>query len=196
MLVACRLAGLCALEAHRAGGSAACNPSDDAARRGLTRFAEAANWPGFRASPRSVRDGPCLVVPSARASALGWASAGRSTRLRRPRIGLLSITSLGVRDKLNTAWIGLASRHVGPALPASTYSSMQRGSAAMLKPPVWDRVQVQGDVTWAMGLVARTATKMVRPLRYESSRLTSSRSRTAAALRGARHISSAVVAYA
>jgi hypothetical protein len=51
-------------------------------------------------------------------------------------LGPSSIPSLSDGDMLDTAWIGFASRHAGPALPASTSSLVQHGCAAMLKPMI------------------------------------------------------------
>ena len=49
---------------------------------------------------------------------------------------MMPIPSLSDGDMLDTAWIGFASRHAGPALPASTSSLVQHGRAAMLKPMI------------------------------------------------------------
>jgi hypothetical protein len=131
MLVACRLAGRSALAAHHADVST--RMQSRAIRWDLTRFAIAAKRPGFRASPRSVRDGPCLVLRAARAIALGSASAGRLDTASAAENRLIVYSSPADPCYVQHGVDRLTSRHAGSALPASTSSSMQRGSAAMPK---------------------------------------------------------------
>ena len=143
------------LEQAPAAGAERANADRDAGADPHTRAAQGAPWTAFRPFGGRAADTSSAITSSgwsragsqARRDARGRARATETLIIRLAQSGtshrtgpdgqarLVFCSSLGECAMLNTAWIGVASRHAGPAFPASTSSLVQHGNAAMLKPP-------------------------------------------------------------